>query len=105
MSDRAQWALSWALAFLAVIFIFLGLPGCASSARDLDPPASICAIDFKNQMCWVEKQKNIGYSFSELDAQNQRCDKGPPDLCWFAIGHSDLIRLLQARKTAQECEE
>lgn len=95
---------------LALIFFILfmlgamfGAIGCAHSPEDYDANG-ICALDFPSKQCWIEKSKNQGMSFGELELQNSRCDQGPPDLCWFAINHVELVKLLRARDRLKECE-
>lgn len=97
------------LAFMFfLIFILaaaLNLIGCASinstDRYDLD---GICALDFETNNCWVEKKRNQGFSFGELQLQNSRCEQGPPDLCWFAINHIELTKLLRARDRLKDLE-
>lgn len=92
---------------LVLIWLFLisfVLSACAhNSPIDYDSNA-ICALDFKTGNCWVEKRKHFGMTFGELGAQNERCDKGPPDYCWFAITHVELARLLRAQEKLKQCE-
>lgn len=93
---------------LFFIFIFaaaLNLIGCASiSSTERYDVNGICALDFETNNCWIEKKKNQGFDFRELKLQNSRCEQGPPDLCWFAINHIELTKLLRARERLKEVE-
>lgn len=78
---------------------------CAQAPLDQTYDANgICALDFESQNCWIEKPKNFGFAFGELKLQNERCEAGPPDYCWFAINHVELSKLLRARNRLREIE-
>lgn len=88
---------------LIALALIIGSAGCAQrTVTDFQLPYTLCTLDFDQKRCWQEKSKNQGYFFGEMDLQNKRCGHGAPDYCWFAIGDSDLTRLLQRSEDLDE---
>lgn len=74
---------------LKIYSLSLGLSLTNSCAyKPIKPLTSLCVLDFKAQVCWINKAENKGFSFAEMSGCND--DKG--GLCYFAIDEFDLAR-------------
>ena len=62
------------------------LAASCESAPKGEPLKSLCILDFKAQVCWVDKEKSEGFKFSEMND----C---PFTGCWFGIDETDLKRI------------
>ena len=92
---------------IACIIIHIILAGCATTYEH-QRLYSLCTMDFDAQMCWIDKKKNYGYSFGELNVQNKGCAQGlgpPQGACWFGITDRDLARMISEMQELDELKE
>ena len=59
---------------------------------------SLCVLNFDDEMCWVNKEKNIGFTFKEMGDTNRRAKELPTlnSPIWFALDSYDLERIVDS---------
>lgn len=71
-----------ALPKICKVLLALSLSNCATHQGK--PLSSLCILDFKDKMCWVDKSHGEGYSFKEL---------AESEISYFGLNQFDLERI------------
>ena len=86
----------WLLTFWGLALLTTALMGCTSH-----PVKSLCYMDFKGKVCWINKDKKQGISFHMMSVMQDLCSardengklKHPNTSCWYGIDSLDLKRI------------